>query len=63
MMEKSFLNIQSVNSEQIVTEVINGGRISNKKGVNIPEVFVKVSSLTKKELKIWNYVSTSVLIM
>ena len=43
---KIILNIQSVNSEQIVTEVINGGRISNKKGVNIPEVFVKVSSLS-----------------
>ena len=48
---KIILNIQSVNSEQIVTEVINGGRISNKKGVNIPEVFVKVSSLTKKDMK------------
>ena len=48
---KIILNIQSVNSEQIVTEVINGGRISNKKGVNIPEVFVKVSSLTKKDIK------------
>ena len=48
---KIILNIQSVNSEQIITEVINGGRISNKKGVNIPEVFVKVSSLTKKDIK------------
>ena len=48
---KIILNIQSVNSEQIVTEVINGGKISNKKGVNIPEVFVKVSSLTKKDIK------------
>ncbi len=48
---KILLNVNTVNSERIVTEVINGGRISNKKGVNIPEVLIKVSSLTKKDKK------------
>ena len=48
---KIILNVNSVNTERIITEVINGGRISNKKGVNIPETFIKVSSLTNKDIK------------
>ena len=48
---KVILNVESVNSDKISTEVINGGKISNKKGVNIPETFIKVSSLTKKDIK------------
>ena len=32
---------------QIITQVVNGGRISNRKGVNIPESFIKMSSLAK----------------
>ena len=50
MMEKLF-NIDSISSDKIITEVINGGKISNKKGVNIPETFIKMSSLTKKDIK------------
>ena len=45
------LNINKVNSEKIETEIINGGRISDNKGVNIPKSFVKVSSLTPKDIK------------
>ncbi len=48
---KIILNVESVNSEKIVTEVINGGKISNKKGVNIPETFIRMSSLTRKDIK------------
>ena len=48
---KIILNIINVNSEKISTEVINGGKISNMKGVNIPETFIKMSSLTKKDIK------------
>ena len=48
---KIHLNVSSVSSEKIITEVINGGKISNMKGVNIPESLIKVSSLTKKDLK------------
>ncbi len=48
---KIILNVVKINSEKIETEVINGGKISNKKGVNIPETFIRMSSLTKKDLK------------
>lgn len=48
---KLILNITKVSSDKITTEVINGGRISNMKGVNIPESFIKMSSLTKKDIK------------
>ena len=48
---KLILNITKVSSDKITTEVINGGKISNMKGVNIPESFVKMSSLTKKDIK------------
>ena len=42
MMEKIILiSIQLVH--RIITEVINGGRVSNNKGVNIPETFIKLS--------------------
>ena len=45
------LSVNKVNSNQIETEVINGGKISNHKGVNIPKVFIKTSSLTEKDKK------------
>ena len=45
---KIILNVLKVSSEKIETEVINGGRISNMKGVNVPETFLKLSPLTKK---------------
>ncbi len=48
---KLILNITKVSSDKITTEVINGGKISNMKGVNIPESFIKMSSLTKKDIK------------
>ena len=48
---KIILNIDKVLSDQIITEVLVGGKISNKKGVNIPETFLKMSSLTKKDIK------------
>ena len=48
---KIILHINKVFSDKIITEVINGGKISNKKGVNFPDTFVKLSSLTPKDLK------------
>ena len=48
---KIILNVDKVLSDQIITEVLVGGKISNKKGVNIPETFLKMSSLTKKDIK------------
>ncbi len=48
---KIILNINKVLSDQIITEVLVGGKISNKKGVNIPETFIKMSSLTEKDVR------------
>ncbi|MAI29744.1 MAG: pyruvate kinase [Rickettsiales bacterium] len=48
---KIILNINKVLSDKIITEVLVGGKISNKKGVNIPETFVKMSSLTEKDIR------------
>ena len=48
---KIILNIDKVLSDKIITEVLVGGKISNKKGVNIPETFVKMSSLTDKDIR------------
>tara|TARA_B100001564_G_scaffold194239_1_gene163242 strand:- start:1571 stop:2986 length:1416 start_codon:yes stop_codon:yes gene_type:complete len=48
---KIVLNIDKVLSDQIITEVLVGGKISNKKGVNIPETFIKMSSLTEKDIR------------
>lgn len=45
------LYVTKVTSEKIETEIINGGKISNNKGVNIPETFIKLSPLTKKDFK------------
>ena len=46
---KIILNVLKVSSDQIITQVINGGRISNRKGVNVPETFYKnVISYTKR---------------
>ena len=48
---KIILSIEKVFSNKIQTVVINGGRISNNKGVNIPDTFIKLSSLTPKDIK------------
>ena len=45
------LHVNKVQSNKIETEIINGGNISNNKGVNIPKTFIKLSPLTKKDLK------------
>ena len=48
---KIILNVLKVSSEKIETEVINGGRISNMKGVNVPETFFKIISTNKKRFE------------
>ena len=45
------LSINKVETDNIETEVINGGKISDNKGVNIPNVFIRTSALTKKDYK------------
>ncbi|MAZ46101.1 MAG: pyruvate kinase [Rickettsiales bacterium] len=48
---KIVLNVNKVLSDQIITEVLVGGKISNRKGVNIPETFIKMSALTDKDIR------------
>ena len=43
------LTVVEVDESQIVTEVAVGGRISDNKGVNVPNVLVPIPALTKKD--------------
>lgn len=44
------LKVKSNNGEKIETEVITGGILMNKKGVNVPNAFINVSAITKKDM-------------
>lgn len=46
---KIHLNVLKVLSDKIETEIISGGKISNNKGVNIPNILIKTSPLTEKD--------------
>ena len=43
------LKVKSVNDSEIVCEVIHGGVLKNKKGINLPGVNVSAPSLTEKD--------------
>ncbi|MBQ9335591.1 MAG: pyruvate kinase [Alphaproteobacteria bacterium] len=43
------LRIESNDGNKIITEVIDGGILSNKKGVNIPNAILPISALTEKD--------------
>lgn len=43
------LQIESVTSSSIVTRVMNHGRISDRKGVNVPDAVVPIAALTEKD--------------
>lgn len=45
------LKALSVGKEELVTEVIHGGMLKSKKGINLPESNVSAPSLTKKDRK------------
>ena len=44
------LRVKSVSSEDIECEIVNGGVISSNKGINIPDVYVGLPSLTEKDI-------------
>src|SRR3546814_2850629 len=46
---KMVLRVKSVTSERIDTVVEVGGALSNRKGVNIPDVVVPVAAMTDKD--------------
>ena len=43
------LRVESVTDTDIVTRVINGGELSQRKGINIPGVPLQIPSLTQKD--------------
>lgn len=43
------LKVKSLTSTDIVCEVVNGGELGMRKGVNVPNVSVKLPSLTEKD--------------
>jgi pyruvate kinase len=46
---KLVLRVQGVSADRIDTRVEIGGRISNRKGVNVPDVVVPLAALTEKD--------------
>jgi pyruvate kinase len=45
------LEVLNIKGKDIVCEVLNGGIIGNRKGVNVPEVEVNLPSLTEKDIE------------
>ena len=43
------LRVVEVQGQDVVTEIINGGMLGEKKGINLPGVAIKVPSLTEKD--------------
>tara|TARA_Y100000590_G_scaffold469832_1_gene660046 strand:- start:215 stop:1633 length:1419 start_codon:yes stop_codon:yes gene_type:complete len=43
------LQVIKQNKNMLITEVLNGGQISNNKGVNIPDIELPLSSITPKD--------------
>lgn len=52
------VRVLSASATQLETEVIVGGKLSNNKGVNIPDSPLKISALTEKDTKDLAFVET-----
>ena len=46
---KLVLRVVAHDADQIVTEVVVGGQLSNSKGLNVPDVVLPLAALTKKD--------------
>ena len=44
------LKVESITGDEIYTKVVNGGFIKSKKGVNVPNVKLRLPSLTEKDI-------------
>ncbi|TXH41401.1 MAG: pyruvate kinase [Actinobacteria bacterium] len=44
------LRVERVEGNDVVTEIVEGGQVSNHKGINLPGVAVSVPALTEKDL-------------
>jgi len=45
------LKVKKVDKDDILCEVINGGKLSSHKGINLPNISVSVDSITKKDIE------------
>jgi pyruvate kinase len=45
------VRVESATKDTLVTTVINGGLLSNHKGVNVPDVSLPISALTEKDIE------------
>ncbi len=43
------LLVETISDHQIITQVITGGKLSNRKGVNVPGVTIPISAITEKD--------------
>ncbi len=48
---KKKLQITAIKGNEVVTKVIVGGEIKNKRGVNLPGAYLSISSITEKDKK------------
>ena len=47
------LRVTAKHSDAIDTEVLNGGELSDRKGVNVPQAVLDLSPLTEKTAATW----------
>jgi pyruvate kinase len=50
------LRVKRKRDDHLLTEIINGGVLSDRKGVNIPDVVLPIPALTKKDISDLNFV-------
>jgi pyruvate kinase len=43
------LRVLKIDGADVVTEIVNGGMLGEKKGINLPGVAIKVPTLTEKD--------------
>ncbi|ONI41100.1 pyruvate kinase [Candidatus Epulonipiscium fishelsonii] len=44
------LKVKDTTQKEVICEVINGGTLGSRKGINIPDVFVNLPALTEKDI-------------
>ncbi len=44
------LNIESISGNDIITRVIRGGELKDRKGINLPQTTIKTKSITEKDI-------------
>ena len=45
------LKVTAINGKEIVNEVIHGGPVKSRKGMNLPDTIISAPSLTEKDIE------------